>query len=115
MEYPFKQKWKNQQITVSYENNACENKNLVFTGSCAKELQENQYFPYDSLALHNITLLIITAREGEEALHVVFLNFERGLSFRDTHFRVQSVYLKHNRKRPHHIHKLLQLQFAPQA
>ena len=38
MEYPFKQKWKNQQITVSYENNACENKNLVFTGSCATEL-----------------------------------------------------------------------------
>ena len=31
MEYPFKQKWKNQQIIVSYENNACENKNLVFT------------------------------------------------------------------------------------
>ena len=38
MEYPFKQKWKNQQITVSYENNACENKNLVFTaGSYATE------------------------------------------------------------------------------
>ena len=44
-------------------------------------------FPYDSLALHNMTLLIITAREGEEALHVVFLNFERGLSFRGLSFR----------------------------
>ena len=42
---------------------------------------------YDSLALHNMTLLIITAREGEEALHVVFLNFERGLSFRGLSFR----------------------------
>ena len=34
-----------------------------------------------------MTLLIITAREGEEALHVVFLNFERGLSFRGLSFR----------------------------
>ena len=48
---------------------------------------KTRYFPYDSLALHNMTLLIITAREGEEALHVVFLNFERGLSFRGLSFR----------------------------
>ena len=39
------------------------------------------------LLLVTTPLLIITLREGEEALHVVFLNFERGLSFRGLSFR----------------------------
>ena len=35
---------------------AFDSKNLVFTGSYAVETQQNQYFPYDSVALDNITL-----------------------------------------------------------
>ena len=74
----------------TYENNACENKNLVFTGSYAKESWQNQYCPYDSLALHYITLhapnyncdAVPLHRQGREGGRLVFLNFQWGLSFR---------------------------------